>query len=78
MNTSCWYGTIWECTVSQISDPWFVILPPANTLEAQLIKRGPAPGIITEGVELHYQVEPGHENPADHVRFWDYAEVMSV
>ncbi len=55
------------------SDPWFVILPPANTIEAQLIKRGPTPQIITEGVELTYRVEPGFENPAAHVPFWKYA-----
>ena len=40
------------------SDPWFVILPPANTLEAQLIKRGPLPEIISEGVQLQYQAIP--------------------
>ncbi|GAB4375691.1 MAG: cytochrome c family protein [Calditrichia bacterium] len=56
------------------SDPWFVILPPANTMEAQLIKRGPTPQIITDGVELTYRVEVGFENPAAHVPFWEYAE----
>ena len=56
------------------SDPWFVILPPANTIEAQLIKRSPTPEIITDGVELTYQVESGFENPAAQVNFWKYAE----
>jgi hypothetical protein len=56
------------------SDPWFVILPPANTLEAQLIKRGPTPEIITAGIELTYQVEAGHEYPSNHVEFWNYSE----
>lgn len=56
------------------SDPWFVILPPANTLEAQLIQRGPVPVIITENVELTYQVEPGFENPAKYVDFWKYSD----
>ena len=55
------------------SDPWFVILPPGNTLEAQLIKRGETPELISEGVELSYQVEPGFANPAGHVEFWKYA-----
>ena len=55
------------------SDSWFVILPPANTIEAQFIKRGDVPQIITEGVVLTYQVEPGFENPAAHVPFWKYA-----
>ena len=56
------------------SDPWFVILPPANTLEAQLIKRGEVPEIVMDGVDLTYNVEPGFENPAGHVEFWKYAE----
>ena len=56
------------------SDPRFVILPPANTLEAQLIKRGAKPEIVDEGVTLVYRVEEGFENPSAHVEFWDYAE----
>lgn len=55
-------------------DPWFILLPPANTLEAQLIKRGPTPEIITEGVEIRYVVEKGFENPSAHVEFWNFAE----
>lgn len=58
------------------SDPWFVILPPANTLEAVLIKRGPTPEIITEGVELTYKVQKGYENPSKHVKFWEYSEKL--
>jgi mono/diheme cytochrome c family protein len=54
-------------------DPWFVILPPANTLEAQLIRRGPTPELISDGVELRYRVEAGFENPADQVEFWKWA-----
>ncbi|MEJ2634210.1 MAG: cytochrome C [Calditrichia bacterium] len=56
------------------SDPWFVILPPANTLEAQIIKRGPLPQLVADNIELTYRVEPGFENPAAHTQFWDYAE----
>jgi mono/diheme cytochrome c family protein len=55
-------------------DPWFILLPPANTLEAQLIRRGPAPQIISEGVELRYRVEEGFESPSKHVEFWKFAE----
>ncbi|MBD3275651.1 MAG: cytochrome C, partial [Candidatus Marinimicrobia bacterium] len=54
------------------SDPWFVILPPANTLEAQLIRRGEVPQLVRENVELTYQVQEGFEDPAAHVEFWDY------
>jgi hypothetical protein len=55
-------------------DPWFILLPPANTLEAQLIKRGPTPELISEGVTLNYRVEKGFENPSGHVQFWEFAE----
>lgn len=55
-------------------DRWFILLPPANTLEAQLIKRGPSPKIISEGVELRYKVEKGFENPSGYVEFWNYTE----
>ncbi|MBD3383035.1 MAG: cytochrome C, partial [candidate division Zixibacteria bacterium] len=56
------------------SDPWFVILPPANTLEAQLIKRGETPEKVISGAKLTYKVEPGFENPSAHVPFWDYED----
>lgn len=56
------------------SDPWFVILPPGNTLEALLIKRGEAPELVSKEVELTYAVEEGYRNPASHVDFWKYAE----
>ncbi len=56
------------------SDQWFVILPPANNLEAQLIKRGVVPEMITDKITLKYEVEPGFENPASHIDFWKYAE----
>ncbi|MBN2090894.1 c-type cytochrome [candidate division KSB1 bacterium] len=57
-------------------DPWFVILPPANTLEAQLIKRGNPPIVISEGIKISYSVEAGYENPSKHVDFWKYAKII--
>ncbi len=54
------------------SDPWWVILPPANSLWAQLVRRGPSPEFVTEGVELRYEVETGFEHPERHVEFWDH------
>lgn len=57
-------------------DPWFTILPPGNTIEAVLIKRGDSPEVITEDVEISYQVEAGFENPANHVDFWKYSESL--
>jgi len=55
-------------------DMWFVILPPANTLEAQLIGRGDNLDLIEEDVIITYAVEPDHEHPADHVDFWKYCQ----
>lgn len=56
------------------SDPYFVILPPANDLNAQLIHRGPLPEVVSKGVKITYKVEPGFETPADRVRFWEFAK----
>jgi hypothetical protein len=56
-------------------DQSFVFLPPANTLEAQLIKRGHSPEIVGEDrYELTYRVEKGFENPSAHSRFWEFVE----
>ncbi|MFH1156850.1 MAG: cytochrome ubiquinol oxidase subunit I [Pseudomonadota bacterium] len=52
------------------SDPYWVLLPPANDLFAQLIRRGPLPELVTEAVSIRYQVEPGFETPSRHVDFW--------
>jgi predicted metal-binding protein len=56
------------------SSPWFIMLPPANTLEAQLIRRGTRPELVSDGVELRYRVEDGFKNPSRHVNFWKYAK----
>lgn len=58
------------------SDPYWILLPPANDIYAQLILRGDSPEIITEGVELEYAVEDGFENPEKHVRFWEFADKL--
>ncbi|PIE59810.1 MAG: cytochrome C [Desulfobulbus propionicus] len=56
------------------ADPWWVILPPANDLHAQLILRGDLPEIVTEGVEITFTVESGFEHPENEVKFWDHAK----
>lgn len=57
-------------------DRWFSISPPANTLEAMLVKRGVSPEIVTDGVTLTYRIESGHENPSRHSRFWDFCQSL--
>lgn len=55
-------------------EKYFSFLPPANTLNAQLFKRGPIPQVITEGVNLVYEVEPMHAHPEKHSMFWKYSK----
>jgi len=54
------------------ADGSFSLMPPANDLFAQLIKRGPTPEIVTEGVDIVFRVEPGFEKPARQVDFWKH------
>ncbi|MFH1215077.1 MAG: cytochrome ubiquinol oxidase subunit I [Pseudomonadota bacterium] len=61
--------------ISDSSDFWS-LLPPANDIYAQLIRRGETPEVITDKVTLTYRVEPGFENPADHVSFWKTAPAI--
>ncbi len=58
------------------SDPYWTLLPPGNTILAQLIRRGDSPEVVTEGVELVYAVEPGFDTPSAHVAFWDHAQSL--
>ncbi len=58
------------------SDPFWLILPPANDIYAQLILRGDSPEIITEGVELEYTAPEGFETPQKQVRFWEFADKL--
>ena len=53
-------------------EKYFSFLPPANTLNAQLVKRGAKPGIVTSGVKIVYEVEEQHRNPMNHSEFWNY------
>jgi len=56
------------------NDKYWSFLPPANTLWAQVIKRGEKPEIITGGIKLSFEVEEGFKHPEKHVPFWEYAE----
>ncbi|KUJ96253.1 MAG: Cytochrome c family protein [Desulfonauticus sp. 38_4375] len=58
-----------------ISDSWpyWVLLPPANDLFALVIKRGELPEVVTEGIEVVYEVEEGFRHPEEEVEFWQVA-----
>jgi hypothetical protein len=55
------------------AEAYWIFLPPANTIWAQLIKRGAKPQIVVDDVQLTYKPEPGFENPSKHVLFWKYS-----
>jgi len=56
------------------SSAFWVLLPPANDLCAQVIKRGPVPKVITKDIKITYKVEKGFENPSAHIKLWDNAQ----
>lgn len=55
-------------------DEMFSFLPPANTIEAQLIKRDPLPVLVTSGVQIKYELEPGNQKPEEQLTFWKYCK----
>ncbi|MCF8368497.1 MAG: hypothetical protein K9G76_05595 [Bacteroidales bacterium] len=55
-----------------------VVLPPYNTLYAQVIKRGSAsnlPEIVTSGVSVAYNI-PGNTYSVGKTNFWDYEDQL--
>lgn len=58
------------------ADRWFSFLYPGSSFQAILIKRGPKPEIVYEGVEIQYEVQRGYENPSKHTDFWKYSESL--
>ena len=53
-----------------------LILPPFNTLHAQVVDRSESdPHIIKEGLTLHYRI-PGNAHSADKTNFWRHAEAL--
>jgi hypothetical protein len=53
----------------------FSILPPYNTVWAQLILRGPNPQILTQGFKVEYSVEDNTYSVGK-TNFWDYAQAL--
>jgi len=58
------------------SDPYWILLPPANDLFAQLVRRGDPPELVTENVTIEYTVESGFAHPEKHVRFWEFSKEL--
>ncbi len=53
----------------------FSILPPYNTLWAQVIKRGTNPEIITDGITVEYSFE-NNTTSVGKTNFWDYEDKL--
>jgi len=58
------------------NEKYFSFLPPANTFNAQLFKRGEKPELVTENVRLEYSIESGNENPEERSMFWKYSKAI--
>jgi len=50
----------------------FMILPPYNTVQAQVIQRGFAPEILSSGLEISYEI-PGNTISSTKTNFWEHA-----
>ena len=53
----------------------FCILPPYNTLWAQVIEKGSPPRLVTDGLTVSYEFE-NNTRSADKTNFWQYAEKL--
>lgn len=51
------------------------VLPPYNTLYAEVIKQGTKPQLVTAGVTVEYRIE-GNTYSAGKTNFWDYAQKL--
>jgi hypothetical protein len=51
------------------------LLPPYNTLRAQVIRRGEEPQIVTKGVTVHYKI-PGNTSSTLKTNFWNYSKPL--
>lgn len=52
-----------------------MILPPYNTVRAQVIRRGEEPEIITENLTVSYRL-PTNTHASDKTNFWEYAPAL--
>jgi hypothetical protein len=69
------WSTLGEKCITD-SDKWFSFLYPGSSFQAVLIKRGLKPEIVSENIEIHYEVQKGYENPSRHSEFWKYSESL--
>ncbi len=51
------------------------VLPPFNTMYAEVILQGTKPQLITTGVQVEYRIE-GNTTSANKTNFWEYAQAL--
>ena len=68
-----WNDLGMHCYDADFSD--FSILPPYNTLYAQVITKGAPPRLVTDGLIVSYEFE-NNTHSADKTNFWQYAEKL--
>lgn len=62
-------------SMTDASASWMIV-PPGVTVNAQLIRRGPTPDVVVDGVTLSYAVDREFMNPAERVSFWSNAGAL--
>ncbi len=70
------WSTLGEKCITD-SDRWFSFLYPGSSFQAILIKRGLKPEIVSQDIEIHYEVQKGYENPSKQIEFWKYSEYLN-
>lgn len=53
----------------------FMILPPYNTVDMQVIRRGAEPHLTTSGISISYNI-PGDTTSVTKTNFWQYAQQL--
>lgn len=68
-----WNDLGMHCMQSDFSE--MMILPPFNTLRAQVIRRGAEPSIVTSGLTVSYQL-PTNTSSTSKTNFWEYDQQL--
>ncbi len=58
------------------ADCFFSLTSPGLDIHAQLVRRGEAPEIVSDGVDMTYRIEAGFETPARQVDYWRFAKTL--
>jgi hypothetical protein len=74
-----WNNLGMHCYDEDFSD--FAVLPPYNTLRAQVLRIGDPPELVTEGIIVRYEFPDNtfsvsHPGLPDKTNFWDYAQTL--